>query len=70
MALFDFSRAGAVRQQLASSSVIPSIVPHEQQRTQPRVGLGAVGTALVLMGVAMGVLTIRFILVFAHTVLQ
>jgi len=25
---------------------------------------------LVLMGVAMGVLTIRFILVFVHTVLQ
>jgi hypothetical protein len=37
---------------------------------QPRAALGAAGTLLVLMGVAIGVLMIRFILVFAHTVLQ
>ena len=68
MALFDFERAGAVRQQMAPSSVIHSTLPH--RRVRPRAGLGAAGTALVLMGVGIGVLTIRFILVFAHTVLQ
>jgi hypothetical protein len=69
MALFDFARAGAVRQQMAPSSVTHSIFPH-QQRVRPRAGLGSIGTLLVLMGVGIGVLTIRFILVFAHTVLQ
>jgi hypothetical protein len=69
MALFDFARAGAVRQQMAPSSVTHSTVLYER-RMRPRAGLGAAGTLLVLMGVGIGVLTIRFILVFAHTVLQ
>ena len=68
MALFDLARAGAVRQQMAPSSVNHLTLPHK--RARPRSGLAAVGTALVLMGVGIGVLTIRFILVFAHTVLQ
>jgi hypothetical protein len=68
MALFDFPSAGAVRQQMAPNSVNYSTLPHE--RARPRAGLGAAGTLLVLMGVGIGVLTIRFILVFAHTVLQ
>jgi hypothetical protein len=68
MAVFDFPRAGAVHQKTASSPVTYSIFPHPQ-RVRPRAGLGAIGTLLVLMGVAMGVLTIRFILVLAHTVL-
>jgi hypothetical protein len=70
MAIFDFARAGAVRQQMAPSSISYSNLAHERQRTRPRATLGAIGTLLVLMGVAMGVLTIRFVLVFAHTVLQ
>ena len=69
MALFDFPRAGTERHQMAPSSVNHSTVPHEH-RARPRAGLGAAGTMLVLMGVAIGVLTIRFMLVFAHTVLQ
>ena len=69
MALFDFARAGAERHRMAISSVNYSTLPHEQ-RARPPGGLGAVGTALVLMGVAMGVLTIRFILIVAHTFLQ
>ena len=68
MALFYFARAGAVRQQMAPSSVNYSTLPYK--RARPRAGLGAAGTLLVLMGVGIGVLTIRFILVFAHTVLQ
>jgi hypothetical protein len=68
MALFDLARAGAVRQQMAPGSVNHVTLPHKG--APPRSGLGAVGTALVLMGVGIGVLTIRFILVFAHTVLQ
>jgi hypothetical protein len=43
--------------------------PH-RRRVRPRAALGVIGTTLVLMGVGIGVLTIRFILVFAHTVLQ
>jgi hypothetical protein len=69
MAIFDVAGAGAVRQQMASSPVSHSTVQHVQ-RARPRAALGAVGTLLVLMGVAVGVLTLRFILVFAHTVLQ
>jgi len=68
MALFDSARAGAVRQQIAPSSVNYSTLPHK--RARPHAGLGAPGTMLVRMGVGIGVLTIRFILVFAHTVLQ
>jgi hypothetical protein len=70
MALFDFPKAGAVRQQMAPSSFNHSAIARERQRTRPRGALGAIGTLLVLMGIAIGVLTIRFILVFAHTVLQ
>ena len=69
MALFDFARAGAVRQQMVPSPVNHLTLPHEQ-RARPHAGLGATGTLLVLMGIAIGVLTIRFMLVFAHTVLQ
>ena len=68
MALLDFARPGAVRQQLAPSSVNHLTLPHKRARS--RAGLGTPGTLLVLMGVGIGVLTIRFILVFAHTVLQ
>jgi hypothetical protein len=68
MSLFDFARAGAVRQQMASSPVTHPIFPH-RQRVRPRAGLGSIGTVLVLMGIGIGVLTIRFILVFVHTVL-
>jgi hypothetical protein len=63
MALFDFAKAGAVRQ--ASHPILP-----HRQRVRPRAGLGSIGTVLVLMGIGIGVLTIRFILVFAHTVLK
>ena len=59
MALFDFARAGAMRQPMAPSSVNHSTLPHS--RARPRAALGAPGTLLVLMGLAIGVLTIRFI---------
>jgi hypothetical protein len=69
MAVFDFPRAGAVHQKTTSSPVTHSIFPHPQ-RVRPRARLGGIGTLLVLMGVAIGVLTIRFFLVLAHTVLH
>jgi hypothetical protein len=69
MAFFDFPRAGVVRRQMVSGSVTRSIFPQEQ-RTRPRARLGGIGTLLALMGVAIGVLTIRFFLVLAHTVLH
>ena len=68
MALFDFASAGVARQRTELSSVNHSTVVYKRMR--PRSDLGAVGTVLVLMGVGIGVLTIRFIIVFAHTFLQ
>lgn len=58
-----------MRQPMAPNSINDATVRHER-RMRPRAALGAAGTLLVLMGVAIGVLAIRFILVFAHTVLQ
>jgi len=69
MTRFDFTRAGAPHQQMAPSAVTHSFFLH-RQRVRPRAGLGAIGMLLVLMSVGIGVLTIRFILVFARTVLQ
>ena len=69
MAVFDFARAGAVRQRTASGSLTHSIFPRRQP-VRPRASLGSIGTLLVLMGFGIGVLMIRFILVVAHTVLQ
>jgi hypothetical protein len=69
MAVFDFAKARAVRQHVASSPVSHSIFPHKQ-RVRPRAGLGSIGTVLVLMGVGISVLIIRFILVLVHTMLQ
>jgi hypothetical protein len=69
MAVFDFPRAGTVRQQMVSGSVTHSIFPRGQQ-TRPRARLGGIGTLLALVGVALGVLTVRFFLVLAHTVLH
>ena len=68
MTVFGFAKVRGVHQQMGSSRASYSI-PH-LQRVRPRPGLGSIGTVLVLMGVGIGVLTIRFILVFAHTVLQ
>jgi predicted lipid-binding transport protein (Tim44 family) len=68
MTVFDLAKARGVRQQTAPSSI--ANLAYEQQRTRPRAVPGAIGTLLALMGVAMGVLTIRFILVFVHTALQ
>ena len=70
MVLFDLPRAGAVRQAIAPNSVDHAPVRHEQQRTWVRAALGVAGTVFVLMGVAIGVLALSFILVFAHGFLQ
>jgi hypothetical protein len=69
MAHYDFAKATAVRLPDALSSVNRSTVRH-RRRKRHRAALGAAGTLFVLMGVAIGVLTLRFILVFAHSVLQ
>jgi hypothetical protein len=69
MTRFDSARAGAVHQQMVPSPVTHSIFLH-RQRVQPRAGLGAIGTLLVLIGVGMGVLILRFILILAHTTLR
>ena len=69
MALFDFARSGAVRQPMAPSWVNHATVRHEL-RTRQRVALGVAGTLLVLMGIAIGVLTLRFALVVAYGLLR
>ena len=68
MAVFHFTREGALRQRMVPGLANHITLPHKPAR--PRARLGAPGTLLVLMGAGIGVLTIRFILVFAHTVLQ
>jgi hypothetical protein len=68
MTRFGFARAGAVHQQTHCRAGTHSIFLHSQG-VRPRAGPGAIGTLLVLMGIAMGVLTVRFILALAHTVL-
>ena len=68
MAVFDVASDEAARRRPEPGSVNHSTTVYK--RARPRSGLGGVGTALVLVGLGMGVLTIRFILVFAHTVLQ
>jgi hypothetical protein len=69
MAPFDVANAEFVRRQMAPNWSNRRAALH-QRRVRRRAALGVIGTVLVLMGVAMGVLTIRFILVVAHTVLQ
>jgi len=69
MALYDVAKTAAVRRPDAPSSVNRSTFGRHQ-RKRPRAALGIAGTMFVLMGVAIGVLTLRFILVFAHSLLS
>jgi hypothetical protein len=69
MALYDVAKTATVRRPDARSSVNRPTFGR-QQRKRHRAALGIAGIMVVLMGVAIGVLTLRFILVFAHSLLS
>jgi hypothetical protein len=63
---FVLTRSGLDHSSRAAGSIGTATVPYQQPTAGQRAKFGAAGTALVLMGIAMGVLVIRFALVLAH----
>ena len=63
---FVLTRSGPDHSSGVSGSIGTATIPYQRRRAGQRAKFGAAGTALVLMGIAMGVLTIRFALVLAH----
>ena len=63
---FVFTRSGPDHSSGVPGSIGTATIPHELRRAGRRATFGAAGTALVLMGIAIGVLIIRFGLVLAH----
>ena len=60
------TRSGPDHSSRAAGSIGTASIPHQRRGARQRTAFGAAGTALVLMGIAMGVLVIRFALVLAH----
>jgi hypothetical protein len=67
MALQDFGRSRVTRLQ---GHPPPSTAAEARQSTWQRAALGLTGTFLVLMGIGIGILTLRFVLVLMHGVLH
>jgi hypothetical protein len=63
---FIFTRSGPDHSPTVAGAMGTVSVPYQRLRAGQRAKFGAAGTALVLMGIAMGVLVIRFALVLAH----
>jgi hypothetical protein len=63
---FVLTRSGPDHPSMVPDSIGTATLPYERRRAGQRATFGAAGTALVLMGIAMGVLIIRFALVLAH----
>ena len=63
MALLDVGRSRAAHLQKAPTS---ASVTEERRRTWQRTALEIAGTFLILMGIAVGVLTLRLALVLMH----
>ena len=63
---FVFMRSGPDHSSGVPGSIGTVTIPHQRQRAGRRATFGAAGTALVLMGTAIGVLIIRFGLVLVH----
>ncbi len=70
MALLDFGRSGVGRLSKALSPVSRTTPAERQRSTWRRSALEVAGTLFVLMGIAMGILTLRFVLVLSHGVLN
>jgi hypothetical protein len=67
MALLDLSRSRATNPQ---GRPPPSTAAEARQSTWRRSASGLAGTFLVLIGIGIGILTLRFALVLMHGVLQ
>ena len=63
---FVFTRSGPDHSSGEPGSIRRATIPHQRRRAGRRATFGAAGTTLVLMGIAIGVLIIRFGLVLAH----
>ena len=70
MALLDFGRSGVGRLSKALSPVSRTPPAETQRSTWRRFALEVAGTLFVLMGIAIGILTLRFVLVLSHGVLH
>jgi hypothetical protein len=70
MALLDVGRSRAAHLQKAPTSVNRTSVTEERQRGWQRTALEIAGTFLVLMGIAVGVVTLRLALVLMHGIVQ
>jgi hypothetical protein len=70
MALMDFDRSGVGRLSKAPSPASRTPLGKGQRSTWWRSALKVAGTLFVLMGIAIGILTLRLALVLSHGVLH
>ena len=63
MALLDLSRSRTTR---LHEHPPPSTAAQARQSTWQRTGLEVAGTSLVLIGIGIGILTLRFVLMLMH----
>ena len=70
MALLEFDRSWGRRLSVAPNPVGRATAAKKDQSTWQRTALEMAGTLLVLMGIAVGVLALRFALVLMHGVLH
>lgn len=66
MALLDVGRSRVACLPKAPTSVNRATATEERQRTWQRTALEIAGTFLILMGIVVGVLTLRLALVLMH----
>ncbi len=70
MAALDFAKVGAGRLSQPPNTHDRSRTAREHQSTWQRTALEIAGTFLVLMGIAVGILSLRLVLVLTHGVLH
>ncbi len=70
MALLDFGRSGVGRLSKVPNPVSRATLGERQQSTWRRSALEGAAVFLVLMGIAAGILMLRFALVLSHGVLH
>jgi hypothetical protein len=70
MALLDFDKDRVARRSRAPSPANWVTAAEKHHSTWQRTALEIAGTFLVLIGIAVGILTLRFALVLMHGILQ
>jgi hypothetical protein len=70
MALLDFDKGRVTRLQKAPNPVNRITAAKKHQSTWQRTALEIAGTFLVLMGIAVGIMTLRLVLVLMHGILH